>query len=81
MARTTVYLVRHGEQDRSTGHSPDGGLSAVGVEQAGRLGRRLRSVPFTQIHHSPLRRAAQTAGTCWTPPRGGGSDSTSTTAG
>jgi serine/threonine-protein phosphatase PGAM5 len=59
MARTLLYLVRHGEQDQAT---PDagGGLSSVGREQADRLGRRLAAVTFTQIHHSPLARAVQT---------------------
>ncbi|MEV4715332.1 histidine phosphatase family protein [Micromonospora sp. NPDC049374] len=40
---------------------PDGGLSQLGREQADRLGRRLRTVPFSAIHHSPLARAVQTA--------------------
>ncbi|WTO11892.1 histidine phosphatase family protein [Micromonospora sp. NBC_00617] len=40
---------------------PDGGLSQLGREQADQLGRRLRTVPFSAIHHSPLARAAQTA--------------------
>jgi serine/threonine-protein phosphatase PGAM5 len=58
MARTQLYLVRHGEQDPQAG---DGGLSQLGREQADRLGLRLRTVPFSAIHHSPLARAAQTA--------------------
>ncbi|MEU8820152.1 histidine phosphatase family protein [Actinoplanes sp. NPDC048796] len=58
MARTKLYLVRHGEQDPA---SPDGALSPRGREQAERLGRRLDEVPFAAIHHSPLPRAAQTA--------------------
>jgi serine/threonine-protein phosphatase PGAM5 len=61
MARTRLYLVRHGEQDPASDHAPDGGLSDLGREQADRLGRRLRTVPFSAIHHSPLARAAQTA--------------------
>ncbi|MEV0157859.1 histidine phosphatase family protein [Micromonospora sp. NPDC050686] len=40
---------------------PDGGLSQLGREQADQLGRRLRTVPFSAIHHSPLARAVQTA--------------------
>ncbi|TDC38654.1 histidine phosphatase family protein [Micromonospora sp. 15K316] len=59
MARTQLYLVRHSEQDPRNG--PDGGLSQLGRGQADRLGRRLRAVPFSAIHHSPLTRAAQTA--------------------
>jgi serine/threonine-protein phosphatase PGAM5 len=61
MARTQLYLVRHGEQDPAADHAPDVGLSRLGREQAHRLGRRLRTVPFAAIHHSPLIRAAQTA--------------------
>lgn len=61
MARTQLYLVRHGEQDPAVGHTADGGLSQLGREQADRLGRRLRSVPFSGIHHSSLARAVQTA--------------------
>ncbi|MEU4243670.1 histidine phosphatase family protein [Actinoplanes sp. NPDC026619] len=56
MARTQLYLVRHAEAEPH-----DGDLSAHGREQAERLGRRLRPVPFAAIHHSPLPRAAQTA--------------------
>src|SRR5262245_8948510 len=61
MARTRLFLVRHGEQDREAGHGPDGGLSPLGREQADRLGRRLRTAPFSAIHHSPLARAVETA--------------------
>jgi probable phosphoglycerate mutase len=61
MTRTQLYLVRHGEQDPASHHAPDGGLSQLGREQANRLGRRLRTVHFSAIHHSPLARAAQTA--------------------
>jgi broad specificity phosphatase PhoE len=61
VARTTLYLVRHGEQDRASGHAADSGLSLLGREQANRLGRRLRTVPFSAVHYSPLTRAAQTA--------------------
>lgn len=61
MARTQLYLVRHGKQDSACDHAPDGGLSQLGREQADRLGRRLRAVRFSAIHHSPLVRAVQTA--------------------
>lgn len=60
MARTLLYLVRHGEQDQVTG-GEDAGLSPLGVKQAHRLGRWLAEVPFAQVHHSPLARAAQTS--------------------
>ncbi|SDI54527.1 histidine phosphatase family protein [Nonomuraea jiangxiensis] len=51
-----LYLTRHGEA------SPDGhGLTAAGRRQAALLGERLRDVPFTAVHHSPVGRAAETA--------------------
>jgi serine/threonine-protein phosphatase PGAM5 len=57
---TQLYLVRHGEQ--AGDHEGQGhGLSPLGREQAHRLGRRLRSVPFANIHYGPLPRAAETA--------------------
>ncbi|WP_432536207.1 histidine phosphatase family protein [Kineococcus arenarius] len=59
MARTLLYLARHGEQDQ-TASDADGGLSPLGREQADRLGRRLAAVTFSQVHHSPLARAVQT---------------------
>jgi serine/threonine-protein phosphatase PGAM5 len=58
MARTIIYLVRHGEQDPA---SAPGGLSDRGREQAHLLGQRLRDVPFSQVHHSSLTRATETA--------------------
>jgi serine/threonine-protein phosphatase PGAM5 len=60
VARTRLYLVRHGEQDPTTGHAPTGGLSPRGRDQADKLGRRLAAVPFTRILHSPLARAVET---------------------
>ncbi|MGW4060216.1 histidine phosphatase family protein [Amycolatopsis sp. NPDC004747] len=50
-----LFLTRHGEQ------GPDGSLTEAGHRQAILLGRRLRDVPVTSIHHGPLPRAAQTA--------------------
>jgi serine/threonine-protein phosphatase PGAM5 len=65
MASTLLYLVRHGEQQRAPGDGEDPGLglSALGAEQAGQLGRRLAlaSVRFDVVRHSPARRAAETA--------------------
>lgn len=58
MTSTSLYLVRHGEQDPD---SADGALSNVGHQQAHRLGLRLRDIPFSEIHHSPAARAVQTA--------------------
>ncbi|MFF4785455.1 MULTISPECIES: histidine phosphatase family protein [Streptomyces] len=51
-----LYLARHGEAlvDES-------GLTEVGRRQAVLLGRRLRGVPLTAVHHGPLPRAVQTA--------------------
>ncbi|MGI5241370.1 histidine phosphatase family protein [Dactylosporangium sp. CA-139066] len=51
-----LHLFRHGERDP---HGP--GLTARGRDQAERLGRRLRGIPFGAIHHGALPRAAETA--------------------
>ncbi|NGN69716.1 histidine phosphatase family protein [Streptomyces sp. A7024] len=51
-----LYLARHAEAV-----SEDGGLTAAGRRQAVLLGRRLRDVPLTAVHHGPLPRAAETA--------------------
>ena len=59
MARTLLYLVRHGEQDPAD-HSRNGGLSQLGREQADKLGQPLRTVPFSAIHYSRLTRVVQT---------------------
>jgi probable phosphoglycerate mutase len=63
MATTLLYLVRHGEQDHVPGEGDDPGLglSALGEEQAGYLGRRLAGVTFDVVRHGPARRAAETA--------------------
>jgi probable phosphoglycerate mutase len=61
VARTLLYLVRHGEQDTALGHATDGGLSERGRWQADRLGRRLKGMTFSTVHHSPLPRAVETA--------------------
>ncbi|MFB6724188.1 histidine phosphatase family protein [Kribbella sp. NPDC056345] len=51
-----LYLVRHAEA------GPDEtGLTERGRRQAVLLGERLRDIPFSTIHHSPLPRAVQTA--------------------
>jgi probable phosphoglycerate mutase len=53
---TVLHLVRHGEQD------PAGaGLTGRGREQARLVGQRLAGAPLSGIHHSPVRRAAETA--------------------
>ncbi|MET7277152.1 histidine phosphatase family protein [Kribbella sp. NPDC005582] len=52
-----LYVARHAEA------LPDEtGLTDRGRHQAVLLGQRLRDVSFTTIHHSPLPRAAETAG-------------------
>lgn len=58
MARTTLYLVRHGEQDPA---ADDSGLSALGRAQAAALAERLAGTTFDVFHHSSLTRARQTA--------------------
>lgn len=58
-----IYLVRHGEASASWGESPDPGLSALGLQQAGDSAALLRSSVSqdTLIISSPLLRARQTA--------------------
>jgi broad specificity phosphatase PhoE len=51
-----LYLVRHGEA-----LADESGLTERGRRQAVLLGRRLRDVPFSGVHHGPLPRAVQTA--------------------
>jgi serine/threonine-protein phosphatase PGAM5 len=64
---TTLYLVRHAEQEHTPDEDPAAGISALGREQARLLADRLRTsiesgmVPLAGIHHSPLLRAEQTA--------------------
>ena len=55
MASRFLYLVRHGAATEG------GSLTDAGEEQARRTGERLKNLPVTRIHHSPLPRAAQTA--------------------
>ena len=67
MAHHFLYLIRHGQQ--ATPHQvPDvlgNGLTPAGRQQARRLARRLGAalaeVPRPIIHHSTMRRAAETA--------------------
>ena len=56
MASRFLYLIRHGEATED-----ESGLSDTGEEQARRTGERVKNLPVTRIHHSPLPRAAQTA--------------------
>jgi len=61
-----LYLVRHAVHEKdpdseAADGNENGVLTEVGVRQAKLLGERLREVPFEAVHHSSLRRAAQTA--------------------
>jgi len=56
-----LYLVRHGEQQDAEYGMPDGPLSSKGKRQAQLIAERLGGVPFTNMFHSPLKRAAETA--------------------
>ena len=56
-----IYLVRHGEQQDAEHGLPDGPLSPRGRRQAEAIADRLSGVPFTEVWHSPLERAAATA--------------------
>jgi serine/threonine-protein phosphatase PGAM5 len=63
LTSTLLYLVRHGEQQRSEDGGDDSalGLSSRGEQQARLLGQRLSGVAFDVVRHGPLRRAAETA--------------------
>ncbi|SDZ47125.1 probable phosphoglycerate mutase [Micromonospora pattaloongensis] len=54
MPNRFLHLVRHGDA------LDDGALTEAGVEQARLVGQRLRELPLSAIHHSPLQRAVQT---------------------
>lgn len=56
-----LYLVRHGEHLDAEHGMVDGPLSPRGRRQAELLADRLSGVPLTQVWHSPLERAAETA--------------------
>jgi serine/threonine-protein phosphatase PGAM5 len=58
VAVSRLFLVRHGE---AAGEDGDPGLSPAGVEQARRLGERLRDQAVVEVRHGPRRRAAETA--------------------
>ncbi|MFJ8810481.1 histidine phosphatase family protein [Streptomyces sp. NPDC102490] len=51
-----LYLARHGEAS-----ADESRLTDAGRRQATLLGRRLRDVPLTAVHHGPLPRAEETA--------------------
>ncbi len=63
MGKRIMYLVRHGQTDRSaTSFDQLGnGLTQLGREQAQLTADRLSKLPISIIHHSTLRRASETA--------------------
>lgn len=58
-----LYIVRHGQSKAQTGEDsgPDPHLSALGLTQAEKLGKRLLEIKFDKIYASHLSRAVQTA--------------------
>lgn len=56
MASRTLYLARHADAP-----ADEGELSGDGRRQAAYLGKRLRGVPLSAIHHGPQARARETA--------------------
>jgi len=60
-----IYLIRHGEIDRSPSRGflgwTDLNLNDNGIRQALALREQMKDIPFTQIFSSPLQRAMQTA--------------------
>ncbi|MGB4759061.1 MAG: histidine phosphatase family protein [Candidatus Saccharimonadales bacterium] len=59
----TIYFVRHGQTDASTGDaiSHDDPLNQKGLNQAEHVANELKNIPFEAIISSPLQRARQTA--------------------
>jgi broad specificity phosphatase PhoE len=55
---TTIYLVQHGDKERSPG---DPGLTELGRCQAAVTARWLRETELKALYSSPLRRARETA--------------------
>jgi broad specificity phosphatase PhoE len=64
MAQRTLYLIEHAEYEAGArpADGRGGGLTTRGCEQAARTAERLHALPISMIHHSPLRRAVETAG-------------------
>jgi probable phosphoglycerate mutase len=61
---TRVYLIRHAQSQSNTGEdltTGDPDLTDVGVEQARRLGERMKDQRLDVIYASPLRRTQETA--------------------
>lgn len=63
MGKRYLHLVRHGQMDYAGKErgTLGQGLTILGQDQARLTAQRLRSLPVTKIHHSSLRRAAETA--------------------
>jgi broad specificity phosphatase PhoE len=62
MTKRVIYLVRHGQYDsKRPSDQLEGSLTAAGKKQARLTARRLSDLPIDVIHHSDLRRAAETA--------------------
>jgi serine/threonine-protein phosphatase PGAM5 len=63
MPQRILYLVRHGHYASTTTppSEPDGPLTAIGQEQATLTAQRIRPFPISNIHHSTLQRARETA--------------------
>ena len=61
---TRLYLIRHAQSQGNTGEdltTGDPDLTDVGLEQARRLGERLKTQKIDRVYASPLRRTQQTA--------------------
>lgn len=63
-----IYLIRHGatawsESGQHTG-TTDLSLEAKGIEQSKQLAKRLKTIEFSQIFCSPLKRAQETCKIC-----------------
>jgi probable phosphoglycerate mutase len=59
-----IYFVRHGETDWNTKKILQGkqnsNLTAEGIEQAKKLGKKLKTTQFDKVYSSPLKRAMDT---------------------
>src|SRR5216110_466803 len=58
---TEIWLVRHADCYRDVVVAEDPPLSAVGRDQAERLGQRVRRMKPAAVYSSPYRRATETA--------------------
>ncbi len=61
---TRLYLIRHAQSQSNTGEdltTGDPDLTEVGVEQARRLGQRMKDQRLDAVYASPLRRTQETA--------------------